>query len=481
MATLNAESLPPQLSAVVAGNIDGRANNVRYRQRQFHSLQNTILQHADGLKSAIAQDSGHTTEEVETEVCLALGEIRSHYSSLDFEKSIEAEYHVANGQDNLAQRRGVGIVYIIPSGHTVFFSTIAAVAAALAAGNCIIIEVPQTTSRVTSFLRRFLPQALDSDTFAISETRPGPEFLANTLVINQRSTETLGPTLDLASPNNLRTVGIVDRTADVQAAATDLVRARFAFNGRSPYAPDVVLVNQFCMQPFIELVIKHAAKHLGANGRGSQEKTGHLKQDSVLNDVQSYKSVNTIISGTGWSIAQVSERSSPLLQAKVSERLLLLHPVSSLDDAINLCNLSGTHTATYTFASPAAAKYVSESIDAHTAWINHVPFEMLVGPAIPANFPINPSTRYTRESFEVSRPQVVVKSANTILTMKVLDKEASRLKYIQEVFSPLPAVRQRPGHSIGFFEQGIITGGLLGLTSLITFVSGVGYWMYRLR
>jgi hypothetical protein len=44
----------------------------------------------------------------------------------------------------------------------------------------------------------------------------------------------------------------------------------------------------------------------------------------------------------------------------------------------------GTLNATYTFAAPAAAKYVSESIDAGVAWINHVPYDMLgkTGPLI---------------------------------------------------------------------------------------------------
>jgi len=37
----------------------------------------------------------------------------------------------------------------------------------------------------------------------------------------------------------------------------------------------------------------------------------------------------------------------------------------------------GTLNATYTFAAPAAAKYVSESIDAGIAWINQFPHDML--------------------------------------------------------------------------------------------------------
>jgi hypothetical protein len=169
---------------------------------------------------------------------------------------------------------------------------------------------------------------------------------------------------------------------------------------------------------------------------------------------------------------------------------------------------TGAHAATYTFAAHDAAKYVSESIDAHTAWINHVPYDMLcksyslssfipssytignlllvllteVGPMIPLNSPLSLSTRYTPESFGVPRPQVVNRSGNTVLAKSLLEgKVPKSIRSAQEFLSPLPEIEQRPGHKIGFFEQGIITGGLITLTSLITIVSAAGYWALRMR
>ncbi|KAE8366626.1 Aldehyde/histidinol dehydrogenase [Aspergillus caelatus] len=304
----NSRSHPPQFSTIIAGNIDGRTDNVRYRQRQFHRLQSSILQHLTELKEAISQDSGHSVDEVQTEVCLALKEIRSHYSSLSLEKSVQVEYRVARGEDNLDRKKGAGIVYIIPTTHTIFYSVIAALSAALAAGNCIILELPKTTSRVTALLRGILGGALDSDTFAISESRPDAEFLSTTLVLNQQFSECLTPSIALKPLNTLRTVAVVDRTANLQEAAVDLVLARFAFNGCSPHAPDVVLVNQFCMQPFVELVIRHAAKHLGSDNRGANSLSKRPKQPSVLDQISSEEGVKVIVSGTGWGVALVQNR-----------------------------------------------------------------------------------------------------------------------------------------------------------------------------
>ncbi|BAE63207.1 unnamed protein product [Aspergillus oryzae RIB40] len=110
-----------------------------------------------------------------------------------------------------------------------------------------------------------------------------------------------------------------------------------------------------------------------------------------------------------------------------------------------------------------AGKYVSESIDAHTAWINHIPYDIL-------------------EHFEVPRPQVVNRTVNTTIARALLEgKLVQSDRSLQEILSPLPAIQQRPGHKIGFFEQGIITGGLITLTSLITIVSAAGYWALRMR
>lgn len=129
------------LSRILTANIDGRTQNTRYRQSQFHRLQSTLVKHIADIQDAIRADSGHTHPEVRAEVVLALQELRTHYVSLSLEKDLEVEYRIAHGKDNPDGQRGVGIVYIVPCLHTLFFSVISALTAALAAGNCIVLEV----------------------------------------------------------------------------------------------------------------------------------------------------------------------------------------------------------------------------------------------------------------------------------------------------------------------------------------------------
>jgi len=133
--------LPSQLSAVLAGNIDGRSNNVVYRQKQMHRLHACIAEHLAEIQTTIARDYGHSTTEIQAEVGLAIQEVHAHYASLDQKHDLENEYLTAHGRDDWHGTRGVGIVYIIPTMHTLFYSVISALSASLAAGNCTIVEV----------------------------------------------------------------------------------------------------------------------------------------------------------------------------------------------------------------------------------------------------------------------------------------------------------------------------------------------------
>jgi len=51
-------------------------------------------------------------------------------------------------------------------------------------------------------------------------------------------------------------------------------------------------------------------------------------------------------------------------------------------------------------------------------------------------------------------------------------------KLWREAIAPLPSTKQKPGFKIGFFEQGIITGGLITLVSLVATVSTLGYYTW---
>lgn len=131
-----------QLRAAV---VDGRTENVRYRQNELQAFHATLRNNSDRIRSAILQDNyGSSTgvsSEVESEFYYAMSAVKQFYSSLDFEQSLKDEYLIANGADNTKRRIGKGLVIIRPTTHTRFYSIVCPIAAAVAAGNCVCLEV----------------------------------------------------------------------------------------------------------------------------------------------------------------------------------------------------------------------------------------------------------------------------------------------------------------------------------------------------
>ena len=71
-------------------------------------------------------------------------------------------------------------------------------------------------------------------------------------------------------------------------------------------------------------------------------------------------------------------RDSSLLSRKIPEPVLFVHPVKSLDDAIDVANSKTTPLlATYLFSAPSSAKYLSQFIEARASFANYVPLELL--------------------------------------------------------------------------------------------------------
>ncbi|KAL4975279.1 Aldehyde/histidinol dehydrogenase [Aspergillus desertorum] len=486
---------PSPFPRIRASAIDGRALNTRYKQTQLQHLQSALLRQVQSVKAAIQTDTNHDAGEIQAEIILALTELRTHYLSLSLERDLEQEYRVANGKDNPdAARPGAsGIVYVVPSTHDMFVGVIAATSAAIVGGCCVILELTKNTMALPPLLRQILSDALDADTFAVAEERPDTAFLEKVLVVAQTDMPSLPQSLQ--SPVNAKTVAVIDRTADLKSAAESLVAARFAFGGRSTYAPDIVLVQEFAMKALVEAVIHHSSKYLSGPDGEAREKAVAASNPrrsspglSALDAAYKDPGARVLVSGSGWGVVEVHDRQSALLQKKekLAERVLILRPVSSLDDAIDFCAGFEPLAATYAFADAPSAKYLTQFIDAHISFVNHVPVDLLIGPAFPVSThpAADRSTRYNAAAFQVPRPQFVTESSSTTLTRTVLDRptSAEAVKVWDDAVKPLPPTGQKAGRRIGFFEQGILTGVGITLISAIGVVGAVGYysvWLLR--
>lgn len=129
------------LRAVREAVLDGRMHNTFTRQTQLEALQQTLLDKSDAIQDAILADTSYVASEAAVEYLLTLNTLKEYHKSLNVDRALQDEYAIARGEDAANRRDPMGIVYIVPTSYTVFYSILVAVAGALTAGNCIVIEV----------------------------------------------------------------------------------------------------------------------------------------------------------------------------------------------------------------------------------------------------------------------------------------------------------------------------------------------------
>lgn len=120
---------------------EGRSENVRYRQDQLQSLHAALRDSATAITAAIAVDSGCSPQDADAEFYLGTDALKKSYESLKFEQSLKDEYSVAHGKNNINRRVALGLVAIRPSRHSRLHSVLTPLVAAVAAGNCVLLEV----------------------------------------------------------------------------------------------------------------------------------------------------------------------------------------------------------------------------------------------------------------------------------------------------------------------------------------------------
>ena len=129
------------IKRINAACIDGRAQTPRYIQQQLMRLHDVLVENASEIRDAIRKDSHHTTTEIDVEYYLALQCVKDQYSQINVERCIEEEYHLAKSINSPNRMVATGVVYIEPADYTRLYSIIAPASAAIAAGNCVVVEV----------------------------------------------------------------------------------------------------------------------------------------------------------------------------------------------------------------------------------------------------------------------------------------------------------------------------------------------------
>ncbi|EXJ86107.1 hypothetical protein A1O1_06476 [Capronia coronata CBS 617.96] len=495
---------------VLAAAVQGQARSPRFIQKQLSKLHAALTKDGLAIRTTIKSETKHSTAEVEVQYALTLEAVAALFAQIDdLEQALREEYHLARLENSPSHKVPYSIVYIVPSRYNLFYSCVTAVAAAIAAGNCVILELAQTTSRISEVVQKTLSNTLDRDTFTTVDTRIDLETLPKGSVRLFGDGDGANPSRTDLVPPSTRSIAIVDRAANTREAAAAVLRARFSFAGQSPLAPDVVLVNEFRLKEFCTSVAELTSKYLAAQfegGVGANGSTGAgagagagrsppATATKISSTELQQAGAEILVSGSKGAVARIGidDRKSPLLRKPIREPLLLIHPVRSVDDAIDFANADGGGggssgsglggeplAALYTFGPPEVAKYLSQFVDARVSCANDIPVELVGAPATPVGHAtqLGGAGPYSMGIFSVPKPEYIRYDAKFSNLGKLLDgndvEGAMQARRAAEALNI--TVKQPPGHAIGFFEQGLLLGGSILLTTVVA--GNVLFWKY---
>ena len=241
-------------------------------------------------------------------------------------------------------------------------------------------------------------------------------------------------------------------------------------------APQMVLINEYRMKDFCNAIASQAsrffAQQLEMNGDPGHGAAIEAKVARTLSRELDQAGAETIISGSKGSVVRVKDRKSSVLKKQVNEPLLVLHSVSSMDDAIDFINSATEEplAALLVYGSPDVGKYASQFINSHLCCVNDVPVELLVAPLTPIGFATQPGKPYRKEMFSVPKPQLIQFGERNSKLAAMLDNndEQEAVKLRKQAQSTDTEVKQPAGHAIGFFEQGLMLGASVALTTVVS-------------
>jgi len=163
-----------------------------------------------------------------------------------------------------------------------------------------------TLSELNSLLRKLLSQTLDADTFTILDSAPEDTSFQDSCTQLLPIPSKIATANILVSPSTSRAIAIVDRSSHLESAASALVTARFSFGGHSPYAPDSVLVNEFVIDEFSNLIVQHAARMFSKNA--STSKAGEKPRKFLSEEELREDRTTVVVSGDGGAVLRVKNR-----------------------------------------------------------------------------------------------------------------------------------------------------------------------------
>ncbi len=376
-----APGLDELFAALKAGSRRMTATTAKDRRAILGKLAAAIESRRDAIAEAIHADLARPVFETEiAETQHALGEI--DFAQHHLEEWMRGERADASmllaGTSCHIRYEPKGVALIMAPWNYPFDLVITPLVAALAAGNSALVKPSEKTPHVAEVLRELIAACLDPEVATC--VTGGPDVAAALLDlpfdhIFFTGSTAIGRAVMTAAAKHLASVtlelggkspAVVDRHADIRAAAERITWGKFFNAGQTCIAPDYVLVDATREREFLDAAKAAVARSFGTTDDARAASTdlarivddGHfarlraLIEESVragarLEAGGQYDAATRYIAPT---ILSGVRADMPVMQAEIFGPILPVMPVNTIGDAIAFINQGDKPLALYVFA-----------------------------------------------------------------------------------------------------------------------------------
>jgi aldehyde dehydrogenase (NAD+) len=264
----------------------GRTRPIEWRLAQLREIERMMREHESDFAEALRLDLGKCHfEAVLTEMSFVEAEAKyaiRHLADWMKPQRVRTPIMVQPGRSCI-QPEPKGVVLIIAPWNYPLSMVMAPLVGAVAAGNCAVMKPSEITTRTSAAIAGILPRYLDGDAFAVVEGGV-PE---TTELLEQRfdhilytGNERVARVVMTAAAKHLTPVTLelggkspclVDRSADLEVAASRIAWGKFINAGQTCVAPDHVLVHRAVAAPFLEILARRVREFYGDDPQQSPD------------------------------------------------------------------------------------------------------------------------------------------------------------------------------------------------------------------
>ncbi|XP_050092003.1 aldehyde dehydrogenase family 3 member B1 isoform X3 [Anopheles aquasalis] len=350
----------------------GKTRDVEFRLKQLNALLRCYEENTAEMANVLAADlRKHKQEAHLLEIDFILNDLRNILFNLrEWVKPEKPEKSLVNLMDGVnIYKDPFGVVLVIGAWNYPLQLTLVPVAAAIAAGNCVVIKPSEVATASAKFIADKLPKYLDGDCYRV--VTGGPKETSELLkekfdyvfytgsgrvgkIVHQACSENLTPcTLELGGKSPC----YLDSTANIAIATRRILWGKFINAGQTCIAPDYVLCSKQVQKQFIEEARKVLKEWYGTNPKDSPDLCRIINQNHFQRLSSLLKGANVAIGGeTDLQDRYISptilvdvKSTDPVMQDEIFGPILPILNVDNAYDAIKFINSRSPPLVMYIF------------------------------------------------------------------------------------------------------------------------------------